>query len=512
MNVSRILDDAAGAWPGHVALVDVDAPGGRREFTYRELAQTVSRTAAGLRELGLVAGDRVAILLPNSWEYVVSLLAVWRAGCVAVPLNTRVLAQEHAHMVRDSGARLVIAQEALLEGRDEMATGAGLGVAVARGSRAGVRTFESLRAGDGGQSAGAADGDLASLFYTSGTTGLPKGVMLSHGAWRAISDYARRYLRYGEREVTIHAAPLTHGAGFLVLPTIAVGGVTLVCARFDPSRTLRLFAAEGVTNGFFVPSMLQLLLDALGEQKANAPAMKSLYYAGSPIDPGTLRSAVERFGPVLVQSFGQAECAMFLTVLDHDTHARIAAGEDPRLVRSAGLPVEGTQVRVVGDDDRELPAGATGEVVVRGPHMMSGYWNRPEATAETLRGGWVHTGDLGRFDEAGYLYIADRKKDMIISGGSNVYAREVEEALLALPGVREAAVIGLPHRTWGEMVAAVLVGARVDDAVLEQHCRATLADYRRPKRFFWIDELPRNAYGKVLKRELRERFSGAATP
>ena len=201
---------------------------------------------------------------------------------------------------------------------------------------------------------------------------------------------------------------------------------------------------------------------------------------------------------------------MFLTVLDHQEHGRIARGETPHLARSAGRRVDGAEVKIVDDDDRDLPVGEVGEIVARGPHMMTGYWNRPDATADTLRNGWVHTGDVGRFDDAGYLYIVDRKKDMIISGGSNVYAREVEEALLAMDPIREVAVIGLPHPKWGEMVTAVLVsrtGQPVDDAAMEAFCRTSLPDYRRPKRFFWIDELPRNSYGKVLKRELRTRFT-----
>ncbi len=505
MNVASLLADAARAWPDRLALVDVDAIGGRRELTYLELEREVARLAAGLRDRGLARGDRVAMLLTNSWQYVVAFLAITHAGCIAVTLNTRLLAKEHVHMVKDSGARLIIAHAALLADREALAKLPELGYVDADAlhllARDDVETPTDVRADE-----------VASIFYTSGTTGLPKGVMLSHGAWKQVGDYTRRYLRYGDREVTIHCAPLTHGSGFLLLPTIEAGGVTLTCARFDPARVLGLFASESVTNGFFVPSMIRMLLDALGPAKANAPAMRSLYYAGSPIDPATLTGAVERFGPVVVQSFGQAEAPMFLTVLDHETHRRVAQGELPHLVRSAGLPVEGTRVRIVDDDDRELPGGRTGEIVIRGPHMMNGYWNRPDATAETLAGGWLHTGDVGYLDADGYLYIVDRKKDMIISGGSNVYAREVEEVLVAVDGVREAAVIGLPDPKWGELVTAVLVGeagARVDDATLDAFCRDHLPDYRRPRRYFWMDELPRNAYGKVLKRELRDRFSKA---
>ena len=515
MNLSHILRQAADRWPSRIALVDLDAPGGRLQFTYAELADRVDRSAGGLRALGLRRGDRVAMLLHNSWEYVEAFFAIAAAGCVAVPLNTRLLPKEHAHMVSDSGARLLIGHGSLLAGREALAALPELGTVMARplaDTPSSWRPFESIAAAQAMVPAAASSSDLASILYTSGTTGLPKGVMLPHQAWTAVSDYVRRYLRYGDDEVTIHTAALTHGSGFLLLPTMAMGGKTLLCSKFDPAHTLELFEKELVTGGFFVPSMIQMLLDSLGDTEVRAPALRNLYYAGSPIDPGTLHNALERFGPVLVQSFAQAEIPMFLTVLDHAEHARIAAGEAPHLIRSAGRPVHGSEVKIVDDDDRELAADAIGEVVARGPHAMKGYWNRPDATAETLRGGWVHTGDMGRFDEAGYLYIVDRKKDMIISGGSNVYAREVEEALLSMQDIRDAAVIGLPHPKWGEMVTAVLVsrtGAPVDDATMELHCRSTLADYRRPKRFIWVDALPRNPYGKVLKRDLRDRFAGS---
>ena len=516
VNVSLVLSQAAARWPCRVAVADLDAPEGRRQFTYRELDAAVKCTAAGLRALGLRDGDRVAMLLSNSWEFVHVFLAVTAAGCVAVPLNTRVLPDEHAHMVADCGARLLVAEGALLERREAVAALPDLGTVVVRATGPlgpGLRTFESLASGSALEPTASAPSDLASIFYTSGTTGKPKGVMLSHRAWMSISDYACQYLKYGDDEVTVHLAPLTHGSGFLLLPTMATGGTAVLCARFDPSRALALFSREGVTNGFFVPSMIRMLLDSIGTGRVDAPSLRSLYYAGSPIDPDTLRAALRVFGPVLIQSFGQAEIPMFLTVLDHQEHDRIAKGETPHLIRSAGRRVEGAEVKIVDDDDRDLPVGEVGEIVARGRHMMNGYWNRPDATADTLRNGWVHTGDVGRFDDAGYLYIVDRKKDMIISGGSNVYAREVEEALLAMDAIREVAVIGLPHPKWGEMVTAVLVsrtGEPVDDAAMEAFCRSSLAGYRRPKRFIWIDELPRNPYGKVLKRDLRARFAAGA--
>lgn len=508
MNLHSVLEGAARQWPQRTALIDLDAPGGERRFTYAGLWDEVERLGAGLRALGLQDGDRVAMLMGNSWEYVVAFLGISAAGMTSVPMNIRLLESELAHMVSDSGARLLIAQEALLRERSGLESIPPLGVALARApdSTPG-RRFEDLGRAAAAAPAQVPEENVASLLYTSGTTGLPKGAMLPHRSWLKVSDYVRHYLRYGDDEVTLHTAALTHGSGFLMLPTFAAGGTNALCAKFEADRVLALFGEIGVTSGFFVPTMIQMLLDA-PRVEPRGWRLRSLYYAGSPIDPGTLQGALERFGPVLIQSFAQTEAPMFLTVLNHGEHLAIA--RRPQLIRAAGRVVRDADVRIFDDEDRELPAGEIGEVVARAPHVMKGYWNRPEATAETLRNGWLHTGDVGRFDRDGYLYIVDRKKDMIISGGANVYAREVEQALLGLDGIKEAAVVGLPDPKWGEMVAAVLVsrsGAPLDDAALEAFCRAHIADYRRPKRFIWVDTLPRNAYGKVLKRELRMRYA-----
>jgi acyl-CoA synthetase (AMP-forming)/AMP-acid ligase II len=508
-----IIDNGAKRWPNRIALIDVDSPGGRKQLTYRELWTGVVTLSTQLRRLGLKRGDRVAILCGNSWEYVTAFLGISAAGMISVPMNVRLLEDDLVHMVRDAGARLLIAQEALLRDRPTLEGASELGVAVTRETApSDRRRFEDLLTGAAEDPVDVSAEDVASLLYTSGTTGLPKGAMLSHVSWTRVAEYVCEYLRYRGDEVTIHTAALTHGSGFLLLPTFAVGGTNLVCGKFDPERVLHLVATAGVTNGFFVPTMIQMLLDAPETDVRERWRLRNLYYAGSPIDPGTLRAAMVRFGPVLIQSFAQTEAPMFLTVLDQGEHRRIMSGEASHLIRAAGRVVDGVQVRIVDEDDRELPVGEVGEVVASAPHVMNGYWNRPEATSETLRGGWLHTGDVGRFDADGYLYIVDRKKDMIISGGANVYAREVEQVLLGLEGVKEAAVIGLPHPKWGEMVTAILVSAgseQIDEVTLDRYCRANIADYRRPKRYIWVDELPRNAYGKVLKRALRTRFAAS---
>jgi len=521
MNIALALEQCAQCSPERIALVDLDAADGPDRLTYGALYHRVGCFARGLMQRGLQPGDRVALLVANSTEYVEAFMAIAAAGLVAVPLNIRLLEDDLRHMLKDSGARFLIANDHLLQARPGLSALVPDGVIVIGDLTAahshGQKPVASFRFSEipcepplpilpvGSE-------QLMSLMYTSGTTGSPKGVMLSHGSWSAVAAFTIHHLNYGDDEITLHTAPLTHGAGFLVLPTLLRGGTNLVCARFDAARTLDLFAQEGVTNGFFVPSMIRMLLDEAAQRPPRSFPLRSLYYAGSPIDPGTLREALERFGPVLVQSFAQMESPMFLTVLDHDDHRRIASGESEHLLRSAGRPVKGAEVRVVDDGGAPLPVGGTGEIVARAPQVMLGYWQRPDATRDALHEGWLHTGDIGRFDDGGYLYIVDRKKDMIISGGSNVYAREVEDVLLRYPGIAEVAVIGLPHAKWGEMVTAVLVcqpGMTVDEDELADFCREQLADYRRPRRFFYIDVLPRNPYGKVLKRELRERYAQA---
>ncbi len=519
MNFATLLARSATQYPDRIAITDLDAPGGRTELSYSRLWQHVQQTAQALRELGLQPGDRVAMLLGNSWEYVQTFLAIASAGMVAVPMNIRLLEDELLHIVKDSGASVLIAQHALLHTRRGLCGVAPQGEIIVRPVgplEDGQRGFEAfVRAEAGAGPEAVSDDHLAVIAYTSGTTGAPKGTMLAHRTWRIVSAYMRSLLGFAEDEVTIHTAALTHGSGYLLLPTMEVGGRAILCSKFDPALTLHCLREERVTSGFMVPSMIQMLLDAHGDRPPlHDLALRALYYAGSPIAPSTLAGALATFGDVLIQSFAQTESPMFLTAMGHEDHRRIH-GDSPHLIRAAGRVVQGVALRIVDDEGRDVAPGEPGEVLAQAPHVMLGYWNRPQATAETLAEGWLHTGDIGRMDDQGYLYIVDRKKDMIISGGSNVYAREVEEVLQRAPGIREAAVIGLPHPKWGEMVAAVLVpqeGFAVSEPELEAFCRREIADYRRPKAFFRADALPRNAYGKVLKRELRDRLETLATP
>jgi long-chain acyl-CoA synthetase len=326
--------------------------------------------------------------------------------------------------------------------------------------------------------------------------------MLSHGVLLfATVSWLADLTPLDEHDVTLHAAPLSHGAGFHALAVTARAAHHVITpeASFDPLALAELVRDHGVTNTWLVPTQIVLLVDAVPID-VELPTLQRVVYGGAPMSEAATRRALERFGPIFVQLYGQGESPMTITVLRREDHLHDG------LLGTAGRARPGVELAVVDDADRPLGPDAVGEVVVRGPSVMSGYWRRPEATAETLRSGWLHTGDLGTLSADGVLRLLDRTKDMIISGGSNVYAVEVEAVLSAHPDVADVAVVGLPDDTWGELVVAVVVprsGASLDEAGLEAHCRSTLAGYKLPRRWVPVDALPRNAYGKVLKRELR---------
>ncbi|GAA3523134.1 long-chain fatty acid--CoA ligase [Amycolatopsis ultiminotia] len=509
VNAAQDLWRGAETFPDSTALTDLDSAGGR-SLTYRELRDETAATAGALQGLGLGHGDRVALLLHNSIAYVKSYLGAVAAGLVVVPLNVRLLAVDYRHMIEDSGATVLITTGEFLERAPELTVLPGVVVVRADGADATEPELDRLsREAEPLPAPVSREAEApASLMYTSGTTGLPKAVVLSDRAWDVIAERAIEVLRMGDGEVILHAAPLTHGAGFLLLPTIRLGGHNLVCASFTGSRTVEVFDEFGVTGTFLVPSMIRMLLDAWPEDKPVPERLRRIYYAGSPIDRGTFHEVTEVFAGRLVQSFAQMESPMFFTVLTEDDHREAIRTPDSPLIKSAGRVLPGVELRIVDEEGRAVD-GDAGEILARAPQTMNGYWNRPEATEKALGEGWLHTGDVGYFDRDGYLFVVDRTKDMIVTGGSNVYAREVEEVLLGVPAVKEAAVIGTPHRVWGEAVTAVLVPAgddRDNEAVVAA-CRERLAGYRVPKRIEWVDELPRNAYGKVLKRRLRDELA-----
>jgi long-chain acyl-CoA synthetase len=354
--------------------------------------------------------------------------------------------------------------------------------------------------------------DLAWIFYTSGTTGHPKGAMLTH---RNLITMAEQFLLdinpARPTDVLLHAAPITHGSGLSIFHHIARGAASAFPATrsFDPPRIFEAIQRYRATTMFLVPTMINVLLASPDRTKYDLSSLHTIFYGGAPMYVEQLQAALRAFGPIFVQIFGQGEAPMTVTSLPKEEHL---AGDDPvklKRLASAGREVTGIRVRIVDDADRDLPPGEMGEIVVRGDLVMKGYWNKSEATADTLRGGWLHTGDIGYLDEDGYLYITDRKKDMIISGGANIYPREIEEVICRHPAVFEVAVIGVPDEKWGETVKALVVareGMRVTEAEIIEHTKRHLASYKKPQSVEFLTALPKNAYGKVLKRELRDRY------
>ncbi len=496
MNLALWLDRAGKSHSGRPAI----GHGERILRDYGGLAARVARLAGALKaRLGLQPGDRVAIAAKNSPDYLETLYAIWHAGLAAVPANAKLHGTELGYILEHSGARVCFASEGLAA---EIAPHAPK--TLERLIVIGGREYENLLAADAIAVVPRAGGDLAWLFYTSGTTGRPKGAMLTHRVLAAASHaYAAEVDPLAPGDAILHAAPMSHGSGLYIMPHVMRLGVNIVAESggFEPEEIFRLLKRWPRSSIFAAPTMVKRMVDC----PADCPAenIRTIVWGGAPMYVEDALRALDRFGPRLAQIYGQGESPMTITNLSKQD---IAARDHPRWrerLASAGRPFACLEVMVADVDDHPLPAGEAGEILCRGDVVMPGYWKNPEASASVLRGGWLHTGDVGAFDQDGYLTLKDRSKDLIISGGSNIYPREVEEILLRHAGVREVSVIGRPDREWGEVVVAYIVGeapARELDAL----CLSAIARFKRPKDYVFIDALPKNNYGKILKTELRE--------
>lgn len=492
------------------------AEGERVHATWGEFAARTAGAAAGLRDgLGLAPGDRVAIVMRNRPEYLEALYAIWHAGLVAVPVNARLHRDEIAFVLEDSGSAVVLTDD---EHGDDVAPLVG----AIEGLRAAVLApgaqWDRIAASASTRLVERSAVDPAWLFYTSGTTGRPKGAVLTHrNLLMASLSYFADIDPVTPQDSILHAGPLSHGSGLYGLPHVARGAVSVVpqSGGVDGDEIATLLGRWPGMSFFAAPTMVKRLAGDAALAAGDLPNLKTIVYGGAPMYLADLQHALEIFGPRLSQIYGQGETPMTITALSKADHAD---REHPRWrdrMQSVGFPRTDVEVRVVDDDGGALPAGEVGEVVVRGDVVMAGYWGRPEATAETLRGGWLHTGDVGSFDDDGYLTLRDRSKDLIISGGLNIYPREVEEALLCHPSVQAAAVVGRPDPEWGEAVVAFVVTATGDRPPideLDRTCLDRIARFKRPKEYHFLDALPTSSYGKVLKRELRDRARTEADP
>ncbi|WP_162265523.1 AMP-binding protein [Haloprofundus marisrubri] len=515
MNLERMLERTARHHPDAVALSGRGVDGDR---SYEALADRVRRLAGGFAQLGVERGDRVALLTRNHAAFVETSFALYRLGASKVPLNSMLTPREHDMLVDDADAKLLVTEASFADHCEQMEASPRATVVVGDGERIPETWGENAHAYDSLLDADPTDrpadvslDDPCAVMYTSGTTGRPKGVQHTHGTWLSTALALGDALDQAEGEVTLHAAPLTHGSGFLVESTVLSAGTNHLEDGFAPDRFLDAVESRGVNTVFVAPTMVYKLLDNYDGGR-DTSSLKNVYYAGSPMSAARLAEGMERFGDVFVQSYGQMECPMLITLLDHEDHRRALDGESDRLA-SAGREVDIAHVRLVDDGGQEVPPGEPGEVVVTGPHVTPGYLNLAEKTAEAFSDEWLHTGDIGRRDDEGYLYIMDRKKDMIITGGMNVVPREVEEVVIGHDAVSNAAVIGVPDDYWGEKVSAIVeprpdaeIDAETLAAEVETRCAESLAAYKKPKTVEIVDELPRSSYGKVLKTELREEY------
>ncbi|HEX4247544.1 MAG TPA: long-chain fatty acid--CoA ligase [Pseudonocardia sp.] len=485
---------------------------GDRVRTWVESEDRVARFASALRALGVASGDRVGILAHNSDTYYEFLLAVPWADAVVVPANTRWSPAEIAFSLADSDTAVLLVDEAFAPMVPRLRTEAPVLRTVLYDGPGpapeGLLDLEELIAGHDPVPDVRRGGDaLAGIYYTGGTTGQPKGVMLSHAnlLTSALGSAAGgSFLMAGGRY--LHAAPMFHLAdGATGITRTVLGGTHVIVPGFTPAGVAAAIERHRVTDVLLVPTMVQLLVDSPGTADADLSSLRSLLYGASPISEAVLERAAKRMPTTdFIQAYGMTELSPVASLLSPADH------QVPRLRRSAGRSAPHSEVRIVDESDNEVPNGTVGEIVSRGGHVMLGYWNRPEETAAALRGGWMHTGDGGYLDDEGYLFVVDRIKDMIVSGGENVYSVEVENALAKHPAVASCAVIGVPDEEWGERVHAVVVlGGATDGPTAEElraHVKEHIAGYKAPRTVEFVDALPLSGAGKVLKRELRARY------
>ncbi len=484
-----------------------------RRRTYADIMERVKRFAGGLKAEGAKSGDRVAIIALNSDRYFEAYYAVLWAGCVAVPGNTRWAAAEHEFALNDAECSMILADRAFHAMSVKLAAESGAKVILLDDDAAvpGALSQDQLiaRAAPAPDGSGSGD-DMVGIFYTGGTTGWPKGVMLSHVGFITNFMSTAAVSPYPEHTIFLHSPPMFHLADAAVIFGLTPYAAThVIVPGFDPANIVRTIVDENVNAAVFVPTMLNMLDQYLRENPADLGGVERVTYGASAISDAVLRRSIANFpNAKFAQAYGQTELSPVATVLEPRFH--VTDGEGARLLRSAGRAVPNVEIRILDADLNEVPAGEVGEVAVRGPNVMLGYWKKPELTAATIVGGWLRTGDAGYLDERGFLFLVDRVKDMIVSGGENVYSAEVENALSRHPAVLECAVIGVPDETWGERVHAIVRlrdGMEACEADLSAHCRDLIADYKRPRSYaFRTEALPLSGAGKILKTELRRPY------
>jgi long-chain acyl-CoA synthetase len=506
MNIANLLIKAAQAFPEHIAL----AKGELAHLSYRNLLRKVSVMATHLRHrMKLAAGERVAIAMTNSVEAIETMYAIWHAGLVAVPMNAKLHPREFAFILQNSGARVCVVTPDLVE---SIASVKGECPDLQRIVDTSTRDYTFMAVGDPVTITDRAPTDPAWLFYTSGTTGRPKGATLTQRNLLAMSlNYYANVDRPPPGGSILHVAPVSHGSGLWNFPLLARGAVQVFpdSGRYEVPEMAGLLRRWPDATIFLAPTMVKRLIDHPVAADIRPGEIRTISYGGAPMYVSDLKKSLDLLGNVMVQLYGQGESPMTITCLSREAHANRGHPKWEERLASAGLPCDCVEVRVVDEDGRPMPTGEVGEIIVRGETVMAGYWQNPEANVKALRDGWLWTGDVGCFDEDGFLTLKDRSKDMIISGGSNIYPREIEDVLNTHPAVAECSVVGRPHAEWGEEAVAFVVlreGKAATPAELDALCLDNIARFKRPKDYRFIEALPKNNYGKILKTELRKRL------
>ncbi|MDR2188082.1 MAG: long-chain-fatty-acid--CoA ligase [Azonexus sp.] len=486
---------------------------GEQRLTFRELACRSRRLANALIAGGLRRQDRVGILAMNCPEYFEVYGAAEASGLIANPLNFRLAPREIAWIIQDAGPRVLFFEAQYAQTIGDLRTeipSVERYICIGAEKPDWAEAYEDVMAsGSDALDMRPQPDDLLCIMYTSGTTGRPKGAMITHRAFLALGEAWAHELSADVGDRVLLAMPLFHiGARSQGIALTVRGGAIVLHRVFDPEAILRAIAEQRITQVHLAPTMMQAVLNVPDNAKYDTSSLKTINYAAAPMPVTVLRQALSRFGRVLINGYGQTEGSG--TVLAKHYHRPDGDPRDLRRLGSIGQPQGATLLRIVDDNDAELPVGKIGEICLKSDQNMIGYWNNSLATIETLRGGWLHTGDMGYQDEDGFVYLADRKKDMIVSGGENIYSREVEEAIMAHPAVMEAAVIGIPDPYWGESVKAVVVLRNFADISADEiisHCKTLIASYKCPKSVEFVDELPRLPTGKLSKVTLRQRFA-----
>ena len=496
-----------------VAIVD-----GARQVTYADLDRSSAAIAASLRRLGCTKGDRVALLLNNGIEFIETELGILRAGLVKVPVNNRLSAADVVALVSDSGAKALFVDPEFLDGivahRWQLG---GVQAIISREARGDVLSYadllkpgsDALADADADANAGAVGSDLCMIRYSGGTTGKPKGIMHSHSALVAIALSVVREYGLGAEDRFLHVAHLSHGQNFVWPALLAVGARLVMMKKFDPVAVLQAIERERITRLHLVPTMANALVDAPDFASHDLSSLRNFVYASAPMPVERIRRLREALRCRISQTYTLSESAVISTVLSPEDHDVDRPGFDPGRLASCGREVLDVRVRIVDEALNDVPKGEVGEIALMSPGNMMGYWNQPELTALTLREGWVLSGDLARRDSEGYVYLVDRKNDKIITGGLNVYPREIEEVLHQHAAVLEASVGGIPDERWGEAIVAFVslkAGCVCSAEDLAEFCELRLSGYKKPKRFIFVDALPKTAIGKIARRELTAPF------